>query len=340
MRCKALILGCAGPIFTDDEEAFFSTAKPWGLILFRRNIADSEQVKALCARFRELVSREDAPVLIDQEGGRVQRMCPPLWRRYPAARKYLEASSGDIPKAVEMARLGSRLIAHDLKACGITVDCMPVLDCPVEGANDAIGDRAYASEPVAISALARAAADGLLEGGVLPIIKHMPGHGRAMVDSHYALPVVKADRGVLETSDFLPFRALNHYPVAMTGHIVFDAIDPSFNPATTSKAVIEHIIRGWIGFDGLLLSDDLSMKALSGDFSQRTHALFAAGCDIALHCNGLMEEARAVAEATPELTGRSLERALTALSWLKRPQTMLDPVEAGKIIDRVLALQA
>ena len=339
MRCKALILGCAGPIFTDDEEAFFSTAKPWGLILFRRNIADSEQVKALCARFRELVSREDAPVLIDQEGGRVQRMCPPLWRRYPAARKYLEASSGDIPKAVEMARLGSRLIAHDLKACGITVDCMPVLDCPVEGANDAIGDRAYASEPVAISALARAAADGLLEGGVLPIIKHMPGHGRAMVDSHYALPVVKADRGVLETSDFLPFRALNHYPVAMTGHIVFDAIDP-FNPATTSKAVIEHIIRGWIGFDGLLLSDDLSMKALSGDFSQRTHALFAAGCDIALHCNGLMEEARAVAEATPELTGRSLERALTALSWLKRPQTMLDPVEAGKIIDRVLALQA
>ena len=339
MRCKALILGCAGPIFTDDEEAFFSTAKPWGLILFRRNIADSEQVKALCARFRELVSREDAPVLIDQEGGRVQRMCPPLWRRYPAARKYLEASSGDIPKAVEMARLGSRLIALDLKACGITVDCMPVLDCPVEGANDAIGDRAYASEPVAISALARAAADGLLEGGVLPIIKHMPGHGRAMVDSHYALPVVKADRGVLETSDFLPFRALNHYPVAMTGHIVFDAIDP-FNPATTSKAVIEHIIRGWIGFDGLLLSDDLSMKALSGDFSQRTHALFAAGCDIALHCNGLMEEARAVAEATPELTGRSLERALTALSWLKRPQTMLDPVEAGKIIDRVLALQA
>ena len=339
MRCKALILGCVGPVFTDEEETFFSKAKPWGLILFRRNITDPEQVKALCARFRELVGREDAPVLIDQEGGRVQRMGPPLWRRYPAARKYLEASSGDIPKAAEMARLGSRLIAHDLRACGITVDCMPVLDCPVEGANDAIGDRAYSSDPVAISALARAAVDGLLEGGVLPIIKHMPGHGRAMVDSHYALPVVKADRATLETSDFLPFRALKHYPVAMTGHIVFDAID-ALNPATTSKTVIEHIIRGWIGFDGLLLSDDLSMKALSGDFSQRTRALFSAGCDIALHCNGLMEEASAVAEATPELAGRSLERALTALSCLKRPQTMLDPVEAGKIIDRVLALQA
>ena len=339
MRCKALILGCAGPVFTDEEEAFFSTVKPWGLILFRRNIVDPEQIKALCARFRALVGRDDAPVLIDQEGGRVQRMGPPLWRRYPAARKYLEASSGDVTEAAEMARLGSRLIAQDLKACGITVDCMPVLDCPVEGANDAIGDRAYANDTLAISTIARSAADGLLDGGVLPIIKHMPGHGRAMVDSHYALPVVKADRATLEASDFLPFRALNQYPVAMTGHIVFDAIDAS-NPATTSKTVIEQIIRGWIGFDGLLLSDDLSMKALSGDFGQRTHALFAAGCDIALHCNGLMDEARAVAEATPELVGRSLERALTALSWLKRPQTMLDPVEAGKIIDRVLALQA
>jgi beta-N-acetylhexosaminidase len=339
MRCKSLILGCAGTTFSADEEAFFSAVKPWGLILFRRNIADPDQILALCARFRALVGRDDAPVLIDQEGGRVQRMGPPLWRRYPAARSYLEATSGDVAKATDLARLGSRLIAHDLKACGITVDCMPVLDCPVEGANDAIGDRAYARDPESLSAIAQGAAEGLLEGGVLPIIKHMPGHGRAMVDSHYALPVVKEDRATLEVSDFLPFRTLSHYPVAMTGHIVFDAIDAS-HPATTSKAVIENIIRGWIGFDGLLLSDDLSMKALSGDFGQRTAALFAAGCDVALHCNGLMVEAKAVAEAAPDLAGRSLERAVSALSWLDRPQTMLDPVEAGKIIDRVLALQA
>jgi len=339
MRCKSLILGCAGLAFTPEEKTFFSTVRPWGLILFRRNIADPDQLKALCARFRVLVGRDDAPVLIDQEGGRVQRMGPPLWRRYPAARSYLEATSGDVAKASALASIGSRLIAHDLKACGITVDCMPVLDCPVDGANDAIGDRAYARDPDALSHIARGAAEGLLDGGVLPIIKHMPGHGRAMVDSHYALPVVKEDRATLEASDFLPFRTLNHFPIAMTGHIVFDAIDPS-HPATTSKAVIESVIRGWIGFDGLLLSDDLSMKALSGDFSQRTEALFAAGCDIALHCNGLMDEASEVAAAAPELAGRSFERANSALSWLDRPQTVLDPVEAGEIIDRVLALQA
>ena len=339
MRCKSLILGCVGLAFTPEEETFFSAVKPWGLILFRRNIADSEQISALCARFRELVGRDDAPILIDQEGGRVQRMGPPLWRLYPAARSYFEATSGDVAKATELARLGSRLIAYDLRACGITVDCMPVLDCPVEGANDAIGDRAYARDPVALASIAQGAAEGLLDGGVLPIIKHMPGHGRAMVDSHYALPVVKEDSATLEASDFLPFRTLNHYPIAMTGHIVFDAIDGS-HPATTSKTVIESVIRGWIGFEGLLLSDDLSMKALSGDFGQRTAALFAAGCDIALHCNGLMAEASAVAEAAPELAGRSLERAVSALSWLDRPQTVLDPVEAGKIIDRVLALQA
>ncbi len=339
MRCKALILGCGGASLTAEEELFFSSVQPWGLILFRRNIVDADQIRALCDRFRSLVGRPDAPVLIDQEGGRVQRMGPPLWRRYPAAARYLEAAKGDVSLAAEWARLGSRLIAQDLRACGISVDCMPVLDCPVEGADFAIGDRAYSHDPHLVSTIARGAAEGMLEGGVLPIIKHIPGHGRAMVDSHYALPVVKEDRGTLERTDFLPFQTLNHFPIAMTGHIVFDAIDPD-HPATTSKAVISDIIRGWIGFDGLLLSDDLSMKALSGDYGQRANALFSAGCDIALHCNGLMDEARAIASATPELAGRSLERAKAALARLETPPMPMDPVEAAKIVDRVLALQA
>lgn len=338
-RCKALILGCAGPSFTLEEEAFLARMRPWGLILFKRNIVDVAQVVSLCARFRTLVERADAPVLIDQEGGRVQRMGPPLWRRYPAAARYLEATDGDVVEAAQLARLGSRLIADDLRTCGITIDCMPVLDCPIEGADQAIGDRAYAADPESIATLAEGAANGLLDGGVLPVIKHMPGHGRAMEDSHYALPVVKADRATLERTDFKPFRALRSFPVAMTGHIVFEAID-AHHPATLSKTVIDDIIRGYIGFDGLLLSDDVSMKALSGGFEERTKALMAAGCDIALHCNGLMDEAVAVAHGAPELQDRALERAERALAWLNPPQTAFDPVEAGKILDRVLALRA
>ncbi len=338
-RCKALILGCAGPTLTPDEEAFFSRVRPWGLILFKRNIVDAEQVSSLCVSFRSIVERLDAPVLIDQEGGRVQRMGPPLWRKYPAAARYLEAVNGDVSKATALARVGSRLIADDLRHCGITVDCMPVLDCPVDHADKAIGDRAYATDPVAISLIAEGAARGLLDGGVLPVIKHMPGHGRAMVDSHYALPVVKAELATLEHTDFKPFRALRSFPVAMTGHIVFEAIDPH-KPATLSKSVITDIIRGFIGFDGLLLSDDVSMKALSGGFEERTAALIAAGCDIALHCNGLMEEAVAVAQAAPELRERALERAEAALSWLRPPQTPFDPVEAAKNLDHMLALPA
>jgi beta-N-acetylhexosaminidase len=339
MRCKALILGCSGPVFTADEAALFLDAKPWGLILFRRNIVDPQQVKDLCSRFREIVGRADAPVLIDQEGGRVQRMGPPHWRKYPAARRYYEATQGDIRRASELARMGSRLIAHDLGACGISVDCMPVLDCPVEGADNAIGDRAYATNPEYIAHIGRAAAEGMIEGGVLPIIKHMPGHGRAMVDSHFALPVVKVTRETLESTDFVSFRALRDFPIAMTGHIVFDAIDP-VHPATTSKVVIQDIIRGHIGFDGLLLSDDISMKALTGDYQDRTKALFAAGCDIALHCNGMMEEATSVAAAAMELEGVSLKRAEHSLDYLRRPLKPFDPVEAAEILHAALALPA
>ncbi len=339
MRCKALILGCSGPVLTAEEEALFLEVKPWGLILFRRNISNPEQILDLCSRFREIVGRADAPVLIDQEGGRVQRMGPPLWRKYPAARRYYEAAQGDVRRASELARLGSRLIAHDLRACGISVDCMPVLDCPVEGADNAIGDRAYATRPELIAQIGRAAAEGMIEGGVLPVIKHMPGHGRALVDSHFALPVVNVDRKTLEATDFVPFRALRNFPIAMTGHIVFDAIDPT-QPATTSKAVINEIIRDHIGFGGLLLSDDMSMKALTGDFQDLTKALYAAGCDIALHCNGVMEEASSVSSAAIELEGISLKRAENALSYLRGPLKPFDPVEAAEILHVALALQS
>jgi len=339
MRCKALILGCSGPVLSDEEEALFSDTQPWGLILFKRNIVEHQQLAALCARFREIVGRQDAPVLIDQEGGRVQRMGPPHWPKYPAARRYLEAANGDVQRASELARLGSRLIARDLKAVGISVDCMPVLDCPIQGADNAIGDRAYATQPEIVAQIGRAAAEGMLEGGVLPIVKHMPGHGRAMVDSHFALPVVKESFKALKTTDFLPFRSLRDFPIAMTGHIVFEAIDPT-QPATTSKTVIEDVIRGHIGFDGLLLSDDMSMKALSGEFKDRTKALYAAGCDIALHCNGVMEEAASVASAAIELEGASLNRAERALSYLRQPLKPFDPVEASEILHAALALQA
>ena len=337
MSSKALIIGCSGMELTPDEIEFITHTHPWGLILFRRNIADPAQISALTSHFRRIVGRSNAPVLIDQEGGRVQRMGPPHWRKYPAAAKYLEATRGDVQAAAKYAHLASRLIAFDLKTCGITVDCMPVLDCPVVGSNDAIGDRAYAADPDAISMIGRAAAEGILEGGVLPIIKHMPGHGRAMVDSHYALPVVKDSLDILEKTDFYPFKQLNDLPIAMTGHIVFDAID-STGPATTSPTIIHDIIRRWIGFDGLLLSDDVSMKALSGNFSERTEALFAAGCDIALHCNGNMDEARAVAAASPVLAGKGLERANRALSYLEKAPSVFDPVEAAKILEAKLAL--
>jgi len=334
-----MILGCTGTSFTAAEEAFFTHERPWGLILFRRNVENPKQLSALCDRFRKLVGRRDAPVLIDQEGGRVQRLAPPHWRRYPAAQSYLLAAAGDRDMAALWAGLGSRLIARDLRECGITVDCMPVLDCPVIGADLAIGDRSYSNDPDDISLIALSAARGLLDGGVLPVLKHIPGHGRALVDSHYSLPVVKAQPSDLKENDFLPFRSLNSFPIAMTAHVVFEALDPH-NPATTSKIIISEIVRGFIQFGGLLLSDDVSMKALTGSLGERTTNLFDAGCDIVLHCNGQMDEAEAVAKNTPLLQGQSLKRAENALSYLQRPQSAFDPVEAGKIMERVLALQA
>lgn len=307
-----MILGCAGAELTAEEEAFFRREKPWGFILFARNVADTPQVLRLVSDLRESVGRPDAPVFVDQEGGRVQRLRPPLAPDYPSAGALGAIHAADPAAGLRAAWLMSRLHAFDLARHGIDADCLPVLDVPVDGADDVIGKRAYAGDPAVVAAMGRAAADGLLAGGVLPVMKHMPGHGRARCDSHKALPVVEASLDVLRAVDFAPFAALADLPMAMTAHIVYQEIDPD-NPATTSARVIGDIIRGEIGFDGLLMSDDVSMKALSGDFSQKARAILAAGCDVVLHCNGVMDEMAGVAAATPALAGRALERARRAL---------------------------
>jgi len=312
VSARACILGCSATALTDAERGFFRDADPWGFILFRRNVESPDQVRRLVDAFRASVGRADAPVLIDQEGGRVQRLRPPHWPAYPPGRAY-----GELPPADrrEMAWLGARLIANDLHALGVTVDCLPVLDVPSPGAHDVIGDRAYASEPGETASLGRAAAEGLIAGGVLPVVKHIPGHGRAGVDSHKRLPMVDATLADLEARDFAPFRALADMPMAMTAHVVYRALDRAC-PATTSALVIAEIIRGAIGFQGLLISDDLSMEALKGGLAERTAAALAAGCDVALHCNGDAEEMTGVVAAAPPLAGQALARAVAALARL------------------------
>jgi beta-N-acetylhexosaminidase len=312
---KAMILGVSGHRLTEAERAFMAAERPWGFILFARNIAEPAQIRALVAELRAAVGRPDAPVFIDQEGGRVQRLRPPIAQNYPPAAEIGAIWRRDPEAGLRAAWLMSRLHAFDLAALGITADCLPVLDVPVEGASDVIGNRAYAKSPDVVAALGRGAAEGLLSGGVLPVIKHIPGHGRAFADSHLALPVVDTPLEELRRWDFAPFKALASMPMAMTAHVVYSAIDASA-PATTSRKVIAEIIRGEIGFHGLLMSDDVSMKALSGDFGQRTAAIFAAGCDVVLHCNGVMDEMSAVAAQTPALQGRALERAKAALALL------------------------
>jgi beta-N-acetylhexosaminidase len=327
----ACVFGCAGRVLSPPEAAFFRDTQPWGFILFGRNVESPDQLRALTGSLRACVDRPDAPVLIDQEGGRVQRMGPPHWRRYPPARVF---AGLPLPPAVqdEAARLGARLIAHDLAAVGIDVDCAPVLDVPVIGAHDVIGDRAYADSAERVAQLGRAMAEGLLAGGVLPIVKHIPGHGRAGADSHERLPVVDAGREALEAVDFAPFRALADLPMAMTAHVLYPAIDADA-PATTSRAVISRVIRGHIGFDGLLISDDLSMKALGGALDQRARSSLNAGCDIVLHCNGDMAEMASVAAGARRLEGRAGERAAAALA--RRPARVepLDVAEAAARFD-------
>ena len=310
---RALIFGSSGPTLTPDEAAFFRDAAPWGFIVFRRNVESPDQLRRLTAAFRETVGRADAPVLIDQEGGRVQRMGPPHWPRYPAGARFGRLDGA----GTALARLGARLMAHDLAEVGINVDCAPILDVPVDGADAVIGDRAYAGEPDRVAEIGRAVAEGLMAGGVLPVIKHIPGHGRAGCDSHHGLPVIGADRASLEASDFRPFRALADLPLAMSAHVVYAALDAE-RPATQSPTVIRDVIRGAIGFDGLLMTDDLSMNALRGSHRARAEASYAAGIDAVLHCNGRMDEMRGVAEAAPRLAGDAARRADAALARLRR----------------------
>jgi len=315
---KAFICGCAGLALTADERAFLREHDPWGLILFKRNVADRDQLRELTRSFRDCVGRAGAPVLIDQEGGRVQRMGPPHWRAYPAAAA-IEAAL-EPGKAEAAARLIARLIAHDLNEAGITIDCAPVLDVADEGTHAAIGSRAFSFRPERVAAMGRAVAEGLLAGGVAPVVKHMPGHGRARVDSHHELPVVDAPLRELKR-DFAPFAALKDLPMAMSAHCLYTAIDPK-RPATMSPVVVQEIMRGEIGFDGLIMSDDLSMKALKGPFAERAARVIEAGLDIVLHCNGDLEEARPVASAAPPLSGAPLRRANAALAATRPPEPL------------------
>ena len=304
---KAMILGASGAQLTPDEISLYRDERPWGFILFARNCVELPQISDLVASMRDAVGRPDAPVLIDQEGGRVQRIRPPMIERYPSAAVLGEIYRQDPAQGLRAAWLMSRLHAFDLSKLGINIDCLPVLDVPVQGASNVIGDRAYAFDPDVVAAMGQAAADGLKAGGMLPVMKHMPGHGRGMADSHHELPTVTVSRAELEAHDFRPFVAMKNELMAMSAHIVFTAIDPD-QPATTSSKVIEEIIRGHIGFDGLLISDDSSMNALQGTLGERAARIMRGGCDIVLHCNGLMDEMKAVVKEAVPLAGAALRR--------------------------------
>lgn len=332
----AFISGCAGTSLSAEDRRFFASSNPFGLILFRRNCETPEQLQALTQSFRLAVGRKNAPVFVDQEGGRVQRLGPPSnrWRHYPAARRYGEAYRRDPLLGLRAARNIGRLMAEDLIEAGITANCAPVLDVPQPGAHEIIGSRAYADEIQTIMALARAHAAGLAAGGVLPVIKHVPGHGRARADSHLELPIVEARLAELEAVDFPPFAAMADAPMAMTAHVVYTAIDP-LAPATLSKPVIQSVIRGQIGFGGLLMTDDLSMKALSGSYAEKTARALAAGCDLVLHCNGEIQEMREVAAAAGVLKGLPLARARAALRARQKPQPF-DREQALRDFDALL----
>src|ERR1700759_1718535 len=316
---KAFITGVAGTQLPAAERAFIAAEHPWGFILFRRNIDNPAQVKALVEEMREAAGAPDAPVLVDQEGGQVQRFRPPHWSNYPAGAAFGRLYDIDSMLGLQAARLTARLIADDWLPMGVTADCLPLADVPVPGADAVIGDRAYGDEPNKVAAIAQAVTDGLEQGGILPVLKHIPGHGRATADSHLALPTVDTPREQLESTDFAAFMPLADLPMAMTAHVVFSAIDPD-QPATTSATMIERVIRGLIGFQGLLMSDDVGMNALAGSIGERSRALIAAGCDIVLHCSGKLNQMREVAREAPELSGKALIRAQQALASRKSPQ--------------------
>src|SRR6266478_6939095 len=342
MRRRAFITGIAGTELSAAEREFIAAERPWGFILFKRNIDNPTQVAALNRELRDAVGDADAPVLIDQEGGRVQRFGPPNWRLYPPGAALGRLYDIDSALGLTAAHLSARLIADDLIKAGVTVDCLPLADVPVAGADAVIGDRAYGTEPGKVAAIARAVTDGLEQGGVLPVLKHIPGHGRATADTHFRLPEVDTPKAELERTDFAAFQSLAELPMAMTAHVVFSALDPA-QPATTSATIIQQVIRGVIGFQGLLMSDDVSMNALAGSIAERTRAIVAAGCDVVLHCNGKLDEMREVAREAPELSGEALERAGRALAARRAPQAfdrLAARAELDALIDRAGATGA
>lgn len=319
MSHLAGIFGCSGPRLTPDERAFFAEVRPWAFILFARNIQTADQTRTLIDALRASVDDPAALVFVDQEGGRVQRLKPPLARLRRPAQAFGALYARDPEGAAEAVRLNHQLIAHELTSLGFDADCAPCLDLRLPETHDVIGDRSFGSNTAEVSMLGRAALDGLMAGGVAPVIKHIPGHGRARVDSHLDLPVVTTPLAVLEATDFAPFRALADAPMAMTAHVTFTDVDPD-NCVTLSHRAIGVVIRGAIGFDGLLMSDDLSMKALGGGFEERARRALDAGCDVILHCNGDMAEMTAIAEGTGPLTGRAAERAADARASARRVQ--------------------
>ena len=335
MNSRAFITGVSGLELTAEEREFIRSMRPWGFILFKRNIETPAQVIALVRELRAAVGNHDAPVLIDQEGGRVQRMGPPHWPVYPPGAVFAALYDIDPALGLSAARLSARLIAADLTEAGVTVDCLPLADVPVPGADAVIGNRAYGTEPVKVAAIARAVTEGLEQGGILPVLKHIPGHGRATADTHFRLPEIDTSKAELERTDFAAFQPLADLPMAMTAHVVFSALDPA-HPATTSATIVHQVIRGVIGFQGLLMSDDVSMNALSGSIAERTRAILAAGCDMVLHCNGKLDEMREVARETPELSGKALERARRALASRKAPQPF-DRLKARAELDVLVA---
>ncbi len=334
MAARAFITGLAGLEVSANERAFLREAQPWGMIIFKRNVSTPTQVCALISSFRDIIGWE-APILVDQEGGRVQRLGPPHWPAYPPGARYGELYDRAPAAGLAAAGLAGHLIASDLRSLGIDVDCLPLADVPTAGSDRVIGDRAYGGEPSKVAAIAAVIAQGLMAGGVLPVLKHLPGHGRATADSHQRLPVVETEREHLETTDFAAFRPLAGLPLGMTAHVVFSAIDP-VAPATTSATIVREVIRGFIGFQGLLMTDDISMAALSGTIAERSRAALAAGCDIVLHCNGDPVEMTAVAGAVPELVGVAARRADAALAARSAPEEF-DVEAARKVFAQTIA---
>ncbi len=333
---RSLILGCAGPELSRAERQFFIDTDPFGFILFQRNCENPEQIRRLTEDLRDCVGRH-APVLIDQEGGRVQRLKPPQWRAAPPAALFGALYAEDPVRAEQAVRVNARLIAAELTECGVDVDCLPLLDVRQDGAHDVIGDRAFADIPEVVSRLGRAQAEGLAAGGVAPVMKHIPGHGRAGVDSHHSLPRAETERDELASVDFAPFKALNDLPMAMTGHVVYEAFDAE-RAATLSPAVIGDVIRKEIGFDGLLMTDDISMKALADPLEVSSAKALEAGCDVVLHCNGDMAEMQAVSGVAPILSGKALSRAEMVLSFLERIRREAKPAVHEELLASFVAL--